>query len=225
MAFTTSARRWPSAPQLNPGWPSPTITASGRRRPAFANSRRLDSRPNPRRLRADFPQPAARAAYDLAETIKSDMWTRALLELSVDLDSIFGEIRDATHDDDVQGWVHTPTVVRSRGVLRWSNLTGGHDLPAGSLSVRLDRSAGRLDRSQMRDRVARLKPGEGSLQIHPEDLGVFEEVAGLKPAREREEEIIVFDSTGVALQDVAAAAAVYRRALADRESRRFSFNT
>jgi ornithine cyclodeaminase/alanine dehydrogenase-like protein (mu-crystallin family) len=49
-------------------------------------------------------------------------------------------------------------------------------------------------------------------------------VAGRKPARESEEEIIVFDSTGTALQDVAAAAAVYRRALADSEGRRFAFN-
>jgi len=49
-------------------------------------------------------------------------------------------------------------------------------------------------------------------------------VAGLKPARESEQEIIVFDSTGVALQDVAAAAAVYRRARADGECPRFSFN-
>jgi ornithine cyclodeaminase/alanine dehydrogenase-like protein (mu-crystallin family) len=49
-------------------------------------------------------------------------------------------------------------------------------------------------------------------------------VAGLKPVRESEEEIIVFDSSGTAQQDVAAAAAVYRRALTDSEGRRFSFN-
>src|SRR5262249_20570000 len=49
-------------------------------------------------------------------------------------------------------------------------------------------------------------------------------VAGLKRGRESEEEIIVFDSSGTALQDVAAAAAVYRRALAESASRRFSFN-
>ena len=47
--------------------------------------------------------------------------------------------------------------------------------------------------------------------------------AGLKRARESEDEIIVFDSSGTALQDVAAAAAVYRRALAESESLRFSF--
>jgi alanine dehydrogenase len=48
--------------------------------------------------------------------------------------------------------------------------------------------------------------------------------AGQKRGRESEEETIVFDSTGTALQDVAAAAAVYRRALADGARLRFSFN-
>jgi len=40
-------------------------------------------------------------------------------------------------------------------------------------------------------------------------------VAGRKPGRTSEEEIIIFDSTGTALQDVAAAAVVYERALRD----------
>jgi ornithine cyclodeaminase/alanine dehydrogenase-like protein (mu-crystallin family) len=39
-------------------------------------------------------------------------------------------------------------------------------------------------------------------------------VAGSRPGRRREDEIIVFDSTGTALQDVAAAALVYDRARA-----------
>ena len=38
-------------------------------------------------------------------------------------------------------------------------------------------------------------------------------VAGVRPGRRSENEIIVFDSTGMALQDVAAAAAVYERAV------------
>ena len=59
------------------------------------------------------------------------------------------------------------------------------------------------------------------VDVHAE-LG--EIVAGLKPARASEEEIIVFDSSGTALQDVAAAAAVYQRALASGEGSRFSFN-
>jgi ornithine cyclodeaminase/alanine dehydrogenase-like protein (mu-crystallin family) len=48
--------------------------------------------------------------------------------------------------------------------------------------------------------------------------------AGLKPARTRDDEIIVFDSSGTALQDVAAAAAVYRRATGLKQGVPFSFN-
>lgn len=39
-------------------------------------------------------------------------------------------------------------------------------------------------------------------------------IAGVRPGRLTEEEIVVFDSTGTALQDVAAAALVYERAVA-----------
>jgi len=49
-------------------------------------------------------------------------------------------------------------------------------------------------------------------------------VAGLKRGRAREDEIIVYDSTGTALQDVAAAAAVYRRALDAGKAQHFSFD-
>lgn len=38
-------------------------------------------------------------------------------------------------------------------------------------------------------------------------------VAGLRPGRLTDDEIVIFDSTGMALQDVAAAAAVYERAI------------
>lgn len=48
--------------------------------------------------------------------------------------------------------------------------------------------------------------------------GVYAElgeiVAGRKPGRTRQDEVIVFDSTGMALQDVAAASIVYDRAVA-----------
>jgi ornithine cyclodeaminase/alanine dehydrogenase-like protein (mu-crystallin family) len=57
--------------------------------------------------------------------------------------------------------------------------------------------------------------------VHAE-LG--EIVAGLKSARASKEETIVFDSSGTALQDVAAAVAVYRQAIRDGGSPRFSFN-
>ena len=42
-----------------------------------------------------------------------------------------------------------------------------------------------------------------------------EVVAGTKPGRTSTDEIIVFDSTGMALQDVVVAAAVYEKALAE----------
>ena len=54
--------------------------------------------------------------------------------------------------------------------------------------------------------------------VHAE-LG--EVVAGRKAGRERDGEITVFDSTGTGLQDVAAAIAVYRSALAANAGRRF----
>jgi alanine dehydrogenase len=56
--------------------------------------------------------------------------------------------------------------------------------------------------------------------VHAE-LG--EIVTGRKPGRESEEEIIVFDSTGMALQDVAAAVAVYEKAERQGAGLRLSF--
>jgi alanine dehydrogenase len=56
--------------------------------------------------------------------------------------------------------------------------------------------------------------------VHAE-LG--EVVAGKKPGRESDEEIIVFDSTGMALQDVAAAAILYEKAERQGSGVRLSF--
>jgi alanine dehydrogenase len=38
-------------------------------------------------------------------------------------------------------------------------------------------------------------------------------VAGVRPGRRSDSEVVIFDSTGMALEDVAAAAAVYERAV------------
>ena len=54
------------------------------------------------------------------------------------------------------------------------------------------------------------------------ELGAI--VAGKKPGRECEQEIIVFDSTGMALQDAAAASIVYENALARRIGTTFTFD-
>jgi ornithine cyclodeaminase/alanine dehydrogenase-like protein (mu-crystallin family) len=50
-----------------------------------------------------------------------------------------------------------------------------------------------------------------------------EVVAGKKPGRTNEAEIIVFDSTGVAIEDAAAAAIVYEKALTDGVGNCFKF--
>lgn len=55
-----------------------------------------------------------------------------------------------------------------------------------------------------------LKAGTVSMAGVHGELG--EVVAGMKPGRTSEDEIIIFDSTGMALQDVAAAALVYEKA-------------
>ena len=56
--------------------------------------------------------------------------------------------------------------------------------------------------------------------VHAE---IGEVIAGMKTGRESEEQVIVFDSTGTALQDVAAAAVVYEKALASGRGSRFRF--
>ena len=56
--------------------------------------------------------------------------------------------------------------------------------------------------------------------IHAE-LGMI--LAGQKPGRESEREIIIFDSTGMALQDVAAASIVYEKAFARKMAMEFNF--
>jgi alanine dehydrogenase len=52
----------------------------------------------------------------------------------------------------------------------------------------------------------------GILAMEDVHADLAEVVSGRRPGRSREEEIAIFDSTGTALQDVAAAVAVYREA-------------
>jgi ornithine cyclodeaminase/alanine dehydrogenase-like protein (mu-crystallin family) len=56
-------------------------------------------------------------------------------------------------------------------------------------------------------------------QVHAELADI---VAGRKPGRRTRDERFVFDSTGIALQDVAAAACVYERSLALRSGRKIA---
>jgi ornithine cyclodeaminase/alanine dehydrogenase len=58
-------------------------------------------------------------------------------------------------------------------------------------------------------------------EIHAE-LGMI--VAGKKAGRQSDKEIIIFDSTGMALQDVAAASIVYEKALSNGIGTKFNFS-
>ena len=49
-------------------------------------------------------------------------------------------------------------------------------------------------------------------------------ITGQKPGRESDEEIIIFDSTGTALQDVATAAIVYEKALISKTGATMNFS-
>jgi alanine dehydrogenase len=63
----------------------------------------------------------------------------------------------------------------------------------------------------------------GLMRLNDVHAELGEIVAGRKPGRTSTEEITVFDSTGTALQDVAAAAVVYERAARSNAGTRFCF--
>jgi alanine dehydrogenase len=63
----------------------------------------------------------------------------------------------------------------------------------------------------------------GALRKEDVFAELWELAAGRKPGRASADEITVFDSTGIALQDVAAAALVYERALASGHGQRLDF--
>jgi alanine dehydrogenase len=64
---------------------------------------------------------------------------------------------------------------------------------------------------------------EKGMQIDGVHAELGEIILGRKPGRVSKEEIIIFDSTGTALQDVASAAAVFEKALASGKGRPFNF--
>jgi alanine dehydrogenase len=67
-----------------------------------------------------------------------------------------------------------------------------------------------------------IRQGKVTLEDIHAELG--EIISGKKPGRESKEEIIIFDSTGIALQDVAAAAIVYEKALASNIGTKLNFS-
>jgi alanine dehydrogenase len=64
---------------------------------------------------------------------------------------------------------------------------------------------------------------QGSMRKENVYAELSEIVAGRKPGRTSEDEIIIFDSTGIAIEDAVAAAAVYEKASAARIGSHFDF--
>ena len=64
---------------------------------------------------------------------------------------------------------------------------------------------------------------EGAIRQHALGNTARSDVLGTH-ARTHEDEVVVFDSTGAVLQDVATAAAVYRQAVEQQQGVHFSFN-
>jgi ornithine cyclodeaminase/alanine dehydrogenase-like protein (mu-crystallin family) len=78
-----------------------------------------------------------------------------------------------------------------------------------------ERLAARLRRELARGRPARER---GHIRA-----GLGEVVAGLEPGRGSDQEITLFKSVGLALQDAAVASVVYRKALEARVGTEFTF--
>jgi ornithine cyclodeaminase/mu-crystallin family protein len=92
--------------------------------------------------------------------------------------------------------------LHAEGRTRGPRVLGIH-VPAGGFHIKAAGFVG--DRSSLASGVLRRD------QVHAE-LG--DVVAGRRPGRTRDDEITVFDSSGTALQDVAAAVAVHEKAIA-----------
>lgn len=65
---------------------------------------------------------------------------------------------------------------------------------------------------------------QGKITVAGVHAEIGQVIAGIKPGRETDEEIIVFDSTGTALQDVAAASIVYEKAIVGLAGKRLNFS-
>lgn len=154
-------------------------------------------------------------------------WARADLNLEA---RVVDDIRDATHGSDI-----TVTCTTAR-----RHFLGVHSVSSGAFvaAVGADNPEKQeidpellasstlvvdvLDQcATIGDLHHALEAGVMKMADVHAELG--EIVAGLRPGRTSEKEVIVFDSTGTALQDVAAAAIVYRKALSSGSGRVIDF--
>ena len=102
----------------------------------------------------------------------------------------------------------------------------GQHATVGCLDVAILREA----RIVLDDVAQASESGEVNVPLHRGDLArsavgvtLGRVVAGLEPGRRTDDEITVFDSTGLAVQDLALARVVYRRAVEENVGREVDF--
>jgi alanine dehydrogenase len=157
--------------------------------------------------------------YDMAEERASRLAKRMARELECEVQAV-GNLRDAVLESDA-----CVTCTTSR-----QPLLARHDVPTGLFLAAVgadhpekqELDPGLMAASKVVTDVTEQAAAIGDLHhaisagaMHEENVHaeLGEVVAGQRPGRESPEEIIVFDSTGMALQDVAAAATAYEKAL------------
>jgi len=161
---------------------------------------------------------ALRVVFDDLEVVAADLSTPAAEAFARESDGTAGSIEEAAGCDIVC----TATPVREPIVKRAWIRPGAHINAMGAdahgkqeleTQILLDAKVVIDDWDQAcAGGEVNVPLTEGSLQEAAIHAALGEIVAGLKPGRESSEEITVFDSTGLAVQDLALARLVYERA-------------
>jgi len=163
------------------------------------------------------PDAAVKLARELAERLKIDV--RASADLSVVRQSDIVVTCTSAHEPFL-----TPELIRPGTFIA---AVGADNSDKSEIHPRLyARTRAVVDSleqcAEIGDLHHALKAGAVTREHVHVTLG--EVVAGSKPGRSDDAEITLFDSTGLGLQDVAAAAGIYRRALARGAGTRLAIN-
>jgi alanine dehydrogenase len=158
-------------------------------------------------------------AYDVDETIATKFASRLTNELGITIE-VVADLKDALSQSDI---CITCTTSDKYFISKDDVRPGTFIAAVGSDSEHKQELDPKLlacskvvaDSIEQAIKIGELHHALSSKVMKRENIfgEMGEIVAGVKPPRLSEEEIIIFDSTGIALQDVAAAAVVYENAL------------
>jgi alanine dehydrogenase len=158
-------------------------------------------------------------AYDIDEKIATKFASRLTEELGIEI-KVVSTLKEALVQSDI---CITCTTANKYFISRDDVKAGTFIAAVGSDSEHKQELDPELlanckvvaDSIEQAIKIGELHHSLSSNAMKREDIfgEIGEIVAGIKPGRLSEEEIIIFDSTGIALQDVAAAAVVYENAI------------